>query len=159
MVPLFLSTTVNRVDRKGRISVPANFRATMPAGGFQGVVLYPSFKRPCVHGADMGFFEHLSDSIHGDFGLFSDAHEALANATLAESFQLSFDTEGRITLPADLMGHAGIGNAACFVGLGRTFQIWNPETYQDHRLKQRDLAEREAVNLKPVIRASDGDGR
>ena len=154
-MPLFLSITINRVDRKGRISVPANFRASLPAHGFHGVVLYPSFKHPCIHGADMGFFEHLSDSIHGDFGLFSDAHEALANATLAESYQLSFDTEGRITLPGDLLHHAGISNQASFVGLGRTFQIWNPETYQPHRLKQRELAEQESVNLKPVIRPSD----
>lgn len=155
-MPLFLSTTINRVDRKGRISVPANFRASLPADGYQGVVLYPSFKRPCVHGADLGFFERLSDSIHGDFGLFSDAHEALANATLAESFQLSFDTEGRVTLPRDLLDHAGITDRASFVGLGRTFQIWDPETYQEHRLRQRELAEREASNLKPVIRPPDG---
>ena len=156
---LFLSTTTNRVDRKGRISIPANFRASLPARGYQGVVLYPSFKRPCIHGADMGFFEHLSDSIHGDFGLFSDAHEALANATLAESFQLGFDTEGRVTLPRELLSHAGITDQASFVGLGRTFQIWNPEAYQAHRLKQRQLAEQEAANLKPVIRRPDGGGQ
>jgi MraZ protein len=158
-MPLFLSTTVNRVDRKGRISVPANFRASLPAGAYQGIVLYPSFKHPCIHGADMGFFEHLSDSIHGDFGLFSDAHEALANATLAESFQLNFDPEGRVTLPVELLSHASINREASFVGLGRTFQIWNPETYQAHRLKQRELAEQEAANLKPVIRRSDGGER
>ncbi len=156
---LFLSITVNKVDRKGRISVPANFRATLPRGGFQGVVLYPSFKRPCIHGADMGFFEQLSDSIHGDFGLFSDAHEALANATLAESFQLSFDSEGRVSLPKDLLSHAGITEEASFVGLGRTFQIWEPAAYQEHRIKQREIAELEAGNLKPVLRPSDGGGR
>lgn len=158
-MPLFLSTTTNKVDRKGRVSVPAAFRAALPRGGFQGVVVYESFKHACINGSDLGFMEDLSDNIHGDFGLFSDGNEALANAILASARQLPFDPEGRVVLPKELIQHAGITGEATFVGLGKTFQIWAPDEYQTHRKRQRARAEQEALNLGPVVRRPDGGGR
>lgn len=156
-MPLFLSTTTNRVDRKGRISVPAAFRSALPAGGFEGIVVYASFKHDCIHGADLGFMEKLSDSIHGDFGLYSDENEALANAILASARQLPFDPEGRVLLPRDLIEHAGISKEATFVGLGKTFQIWEPAAYARHRDTQRSLAEQTAAGLRPVVSRPPGD--
>lgn len=151
-MPLFLSTTTNKVDRKGRVSVPAAFRSSLPASGYQGIVAYASFRHACLHGADLGFMEQLSDSIHGDFGLYSDENEALANAILGSARQLPFDPEGRISLSRDLMDHAGITGEATFVGLGKTFQIWEPVAYEAHRLVQRALAEEKAGELGPIVR-------
>ena len=154
-MPLFLSTTTNKVDRKGRVSVPAAFRSSLPASGYQGIVAYASFRHACLHGADLGFMEQLSDSIHGDFGLYSDENEALATAILASARQLSFDPEGRITLPKDLIDHAGIKGEVTFVGLGKTFQIWEPAAYEVHRIAQRKLAVSKAAELGPVVRRGD----
>ena len=154
-MPLFLSTTTNRVDRKGRVSVPVAFRSSLPASGYQGIIAYASFKHACLHGADLGFMEQLSDSIHGDFGLYSDVNEALANAILGSARQLSFDPEGRINLSKDLMDHAGITSEATFVGLGKTFQIWEPAAYEAHRLVQLALAKTKAGELGPIIRRGD----
>ena len=154
-MPLFLSTTTNKVDRKGRVSVPAAFRSSLPASGYQGIVAYASFRHACLHGADLGFMEQLSDSIHGDFGLYSDENEALATAILASARQLSFDPEGRITLPKDLIDHAGIKDEVTFVGLGKTFQIWEPAAYEVHRVAQRELAVVKAAELGPVVRRGD----
>jgi transcriptional regulator MraZ len=149
-MPLFLSTTTNKVDQKGRISVPAQFRANLMPHGYQGVVVYSSFKHACLQGTDMGYMERLSNSIHDNFGLFSDENEALANAILAASFQLPFDPEGRVTLPKALVEHAGLEGQATFVGLGSTFQIWAPVNYDAHRERQMELAKTEARNLRPV---------
>lgn len=154
-MPLFLSTTTNKVDRKGRVSVPAAFRSSLPASGYQGIVAYASFKHACLHGADLGFMEELSNSIHGDFGLYSDENEALANAILASARQLSFDPEGRINLSSDLMDHAGITDEATFVGLGKTFQIWQPTAYEAHSIVQRELARTKAASLGPIVRRGD----
>ncbi len=147
---LFLSTTINKIDKKGRLSVPVQFRANIAVDGFQGIVLYPSFKHNCLHGTDMSYMERLSNSIHGDFGLYSDENEALATSILAASSQLAFDPEGRVTLPKAMMEHAGIGEHAVFVGLGTTFQIWQPDAYEIFREKQLTLAKQEARNLRPV---------
>ncbi len=160
-MPLFLSTATNRVDKKGRISVPAAFRAVLPTGGFQGIVAYQSFRHPCIHGADLGFMEQLSNSIHSDFGLYSDENEALANAILASARQLPFDPEGRVIIPKDLLDHGEITDEATFVGLGKTFQIWQPEAYAVYREAQRSLAETTAAALRPIVSRSPsaGDGQ
>lgn len=159
-MPLFLSTTTNRVDKKGRISVPAAFRAVLPSGGFQGIVAYQSFRQRCITGADLGFMEQLSDTIHSDFGLYSDENEALANTILASARQLPFDGEGRVIIPGDLLDHAEITGQATFVGLGKTFQIWQPEAYVIYRDAQRALAETTASALRPIVsRSPMGDGR
>lgn len=155
-MPLFLSTVTMKVDRKGRVSVPANFRAAVGNDTFNGIILYPSFRRPCLDGADMGFMERLSESIHGDFGLYSDSHEALATATLASAQQLTFDSDGRVGLPKDLAAHAGITDQATFVGLGRTFQIWEPDAYQAHRSAQQAAAEKAAKDLSPIAPRNNG---
>ena len=148
----FLSTATNKVDKKGRVSVPALFRSNIGPEGFQGVIAYKSFKHACIEGADLSFMEQLSERIHGDFGFFSDENEALATVLLGKSVPLSFDPEGRIHLPKDFMGHANIKESATFVGLGNKFQIWNPKAYEGHYEAQLEIAKKEAKKLGPVVR-------
>ncbi|MCK5575925.1 MAG: hypothetical protein KAI28_08910 [Sphingomonadales bacterium] len=155
---LFLSTTTNKVDKKGRVSVPAAFRAQLPADGYQGIVVYESLKYNCIEGADLGFMERITDSINGDFGLYSDAHEALANSILGGAHQLSFDPEGRILLPKDLLTYAGIDNEATYVGLGKSFQIWKPSAYLEHKAQFKQRALEEIPNLRPIGSGRNGGG-
>ncbi len=155
-MPLFLSTTVMKVDQKGRVSVPAAFRSSLPQGGYQGIVIYQSFKRPCLEGADLTFMEKLSESMHGDFGLYSDDHEALATATLGSAHQLPFDPEGRVGLPKKLMMHAGISDEATFVGLGWKFQIWEPAAFEQHNATQISLAAEASKAMSPLSRRPEG---
>jgi len=148
----FLSTATNKVDKKGRVSVPALFRSNIGPEGYQGVIAYKSFKHSCIEGSDISFMEQLSERIHGDFGFFSDENEALATVLLGKSTQLGFDPEGRIHLPKDYLDHAGIDEQATFVGLGNKFQIWNPAAYEAHYEKQLEIARKEAGKLGPVAR-------
>ena len=151
----FLSTATNKVDTKGRVSVPATFRSNIPQEGYQGVVVYRSFKHDCIEGADISFMEQLSERIHGDFGFFSDENEALATVLLGKSSPLNFDPEGRIHIPQELLDHAGISEKATFVGLGKKFQIWEPEAYEAHYKEQLKIAKAEAKNLGPVSRKTN----
>ena len=148
----FLSTATNKVDAKGRVSVPALFRANIKPGGYQGVIAYKSFKHPCIEGSDLAFMETLSERIHGDFGFFSDENEALATVLLGKSTQLAFDPEGRIHLPGDFLEHANIKDKATFVGLGNKFQVWDPAAYDEHYSKQLEIAKKEAKKLGPVAK-------
>jgi MraZ protein len=149
----FLSTTTNKVDKKGRVSVPALFRSNIGPEGFQGVIAYKSFKHPCIEGSDISFMEQLSERIYGDFGFFSDENEALATVLLGKSTQLSFDPEGRIHIPREFIEHADIKEQATFVGLGNKFQIWNPKAYEAHYETQLEIAKKEAKKLGPVARS------
>lgn len=131
-MPLFLSTHLNRIDKKGRVSVPASFRNALQTQTFQGVVLFRSSKHPCLEGFDYQTMAELAARID-QFDMFSDDQDDLAAAIFGDSVQLPFDSEGRIVLPADLMAHAGLGDDAAFVGMGRKFQLWQPSALAARR--------------------------
>lgn len=145
-MPLFLSTYVNKVDKKGRISVPAPFRATLAGQAFQGVVLFRAAQHPCLEGFDFSTMEELSQRLD-HFDLFSNQQDDLATAIFAESVQCPFDGEGRINVPQYLLDHAGIGENAAFVGLGRKFQIWDALKFETRRTAARDTVARDGLTL------------
>jgi MraZ protein len=145
---LFLGTFVNKLDRKGRVSVPAPFRAALAGETFQGIVAFPSFKHPALQCCGMDFMHELSGGVR-ELALFSDAQDDLAATIFAESRQLPFDPEeGRIVLPTSLIEHAGLGEAAAFVGMGPVFEIWNPETNERHKAEARQRARDKGLTLQ-----------
>ncbi len=140
---LFLSTVTNRVDAKGRSSVPAKFRAVLNGDGSEGagsVVVFPSFTHACLEAMTMDKVMEIADRLEGAFNPFDDEADAFAQSILASCVDLPFDREGRIMLPDGLRSHAGIRDQASFVGLGRRFQIWDPELYADYAAEARSLA-------------------
>ncbi len=144
---LFLSTFVNKVDKKGRVSVPANFRATLNNQSYKGIVAYASFVNGCIEACGMDRIERLSESIDS-LDPYSDERDAFAATILGGSVQLPFDSEGRVMLPESLLKEAGIDDTAVFVGKGATFEIWNPKEFETYAGKARDLAKRERASLR-----------
>lgn len=124
-VALFLSTYVNKIDKKGRISVPASFRAALVSQSFQGVVLFRGQAHSCLEGFGHDYMDEIGARLDR-FDLFSEEQDELATAIFAQAAPLPFDGEGRIVLPPDLIAHAGLGEEAAFAGMGRKFQIWEP---------------------------------
>ena len=125
---LFLSSYENRLDTKGRISVPAAFRASLSNEQFAGVVLYRSFTNNCIEGFSMSRMETLATATD-KMGVFDGTLDDLSAMLFADARPLNFDATGRIMIPADLLAHAGITDRAIFVGRGNSFQIWNPSDF------------------------------
>ena len=144
---LFLSTYINKVDKKGRVSVPANFRAALQKEDFQGIVSYGSFVNECIESCGMERMARLSESIDS-LDPYSEERDAFAATILGGSFQLPFDREGRIILPESLMKEAGITEQAVFVGKGATFEIWSPEKFDSYASKAKELAKQERAKLR-----------
>ena len=143
---LFFGTHVMRIDRKGRVSVPAPFRAALAGQVFQGIVAVPSFKHPAVECGGMEWMERLSAGIN-DLDVFSEAQDDLKATLFADARELTFDGEGRVMLPDALLAHAAITAEAAFVGMSKTFEIWEPVAFNDHKAsaRQRTLAERRTL--------------
>jgi len=141
-VTSFLSTFVNKVDRKGRVSVPAPFRATLASDSYQGIIVYPSMTDKALDGCSRSMLEELNrrqfDKTMSD-GDIEDAllgrSDSVVDTIMAMAHELPFDGEGRIVLPGNLTEEARITDRATFVGRGARFQIWSPELFEDH---QRD---------------------
>jgi MraZ protein len=138
-VATFLSTFHNKIDKKGRVSVPSQFRNALAKEDFSGVIAYPSFIYPCVEACGMSRIEKISDSIDR-MDPYSEERDAFAVSILGDSVQLSFDKEGRVILGDSLIEQAALNDHAVFVGKGKTFEIWNPDKYQDYLQKSREIA-------------------
>jgi MraZ protein len=152
VVALFMSTYVNKVDRKGRVSVPATFRAQIqPTGqGFFGIVayLYPVVEQEALEATTIDRMEAISAAL--DALDAPEKQQDLATMIFGQSQQLAFDPEGRILLPEPFVGHTHITESAAFVGLGMTFQIWEPSRFAAHRAALQERARRQGTRLPPL---------
>ena len=125
----FMGMHRNRVDAKGRVSVPASFRAWLRSPEREGVttlVLAPSLNHPCIEGMTLAGFDAITRSLEQFDGL-SPEQADLAMALCGPAQEMETDKEGRVILPEPLVAYAGLGDTVLFVGAGRTFQIWEPE--------------------------------
>ena len=66
--------------------------------------------------------------------------EIFATSILSESENLQFDTEGRVSISQKLLSHSKIKDNILFVGLGKTFQIWEPKNFEKFKIFARKKA-------------------
>jgi len=144
---MFLSTYENRLDKKGRVSVPASFRSYISNLGYNGVICYPSFNNQSIESCTQDRIEKLSNSIDS-LNPFEEKRDFFATSILSESINLQFDSEGRILLTTKLLKHAKIKNTMLFVGLGKTFQIWEPTAFEKFRVHSRKKSNLNRASLK-----------
>lgn len=124
----FLSHYILPLDAKGRVSIPAPFRGVLARDGFDGIFCCPSLDRPALELGGNPLLAEIEQLI-ARFPAFSEEREQIATALYGTSETLRMDSEGRVTLSDTLKDHAGILQAAAFVGLGHKFQIWAPDRF------------------------------
>lgn len=122
----------NRIDRKGRVSLPAKFRAELPPENSREIYIYPSADLVALGACDRAHMEQLRDAagISANDGEDGDYDWLLENAC-----NVTVDTGGRIIIPADLAEFAGISDTLVFVGRGHRFLIMSSEVHTDYRKK------------------------
>ena len=144
---MFLSTYENKIDKKGRVSVPASFRSHLSNLGYNSVVCYPSFNNQSIEAWPQDRLEKISNSID-TLNPFEEKRDFFATSILSESTNLQFDSEGRISLTPKLLKHAKIKNSMVFVGQGKTFQIWEPTIFEKFKITARKKANLNRASLK-----------
>ena len=144
---MFLSTYENKLDKKGRVSVPASFRSYLSNLGYNGVICYPSFNNQCIESWPQDRIEKISNAIDS-LNPFEEKKDYFATSILSESINLQFDSEGRMLLSSKLLKHAKIKNSMLFVGQGKTFQIWEPAIFEKFRVNARKKSNIYRANLK-----------
>ena len=144
---MFVGRHVNKIDAKGRVSVPKPFRVSLQMSGSETLYVYPQFKQNALEVCDEEFMIRLSSSLN-DLDLFSDAHDDLASVILANAHNLTFDPEGRVVIPKILMQHSQLTQDAIFVGQGSRFQIWEPRAYEKYSTLAFERARKEGLTLK-----------
>ena len=144
---MFLSSFENKIDKKGRVSVPANFRSHLNSLGYNGFVSYPSFNHIALEACTQDRIEKLSNAIDS-LNPFEEKKDYFATSILSESINLQFDSEGRVQITIKLLKHARIKNSMLFVGQGKTFQIWEPTHFEKFRANARKKSNINRASLK-----------
>ena len=144
---MFLSSFENKLDKKGRVSVPASYRSYLSNLGYNGVICYPSFNNQSIEAWPQDRIEKISNTIDA-LNPFEEKKDYFATSILSESINLQFDSEGRISLTPKLLKHAKIKNSMLFVGQGKTFQIWEPTIFEKFRVTAKRKSNIHRASLK-----------
>ena len=144
---MFLSTFENKLDKKGRVSVPASYRAYLSSLGYNGIICFPSFNNQSIEAWSQDRIEKISNTIDS-LNPFDEKKDYFATSILSESTNLQFDGEGRILIIQKLLKHAKIKNSMLFVGQGKTFQIWEPTAFEKFRVSAMKKSNINRANLK-----------
>jgi len=145
---MFLSTFLMRVDKKGRVSVPASFRAALSAESSAAIIAFKTLGFDAIDARGRAEFESLLATLRShsvanlgpELAILGGAAPSPDQIVAASAAEIPFDSEGRVILPEAFMAHAGISDQVKFVGRGTFFQIWSPENF----------AEREAEELRQM---------
>lgn len=158
---LFLSTIINKIDKKGRVSVPASYRAHLINDDFSGVVLFPSYTQTAIEAVPMSMMETMTGRVDDHFDFFSDDHDDLATVLFGNAVALAFDGDGRITLPQDMMDQGQLNDKVAFVGMGKKFQLWCPDLLKDRQAVALDAVKSKKMTLPSTHYQSNrgNDGR
>ena len=132
----FRGESVHKVDGKGRVSIPAQFRRVLeegdpdwtPGANPNLVIIYGRKGRKCLEGYSIAAVESLDDEVEA-LPRFSPEREMMERMFNTQSIYAQVDENGRIVLPAKLRERIGIDGEAVFAGMGEKFQIWAPEDF------------------------------
>ena len=132
----FVGKFLNKIDKKGRVSVPALWRPKLLGEGFSGIVAQLTNGYNSVDGYSKNYLERYQDWLDKqDPHIEGNEYEA---TLIFGSSMLPFDREGRVLLPDMIRKKAQLENDALFVGMGRKFRIWEPSSFDSYEKKARE---------------------
>jgi len=154
----FTSTYVNKVDKKGRVSIPAPFRTTLSKahnGEQTEVVVFPSLQTQSLEACTTAYLANLHKALD-DPNMDEDQRELIEDTVFGNLVRLTLDPEGRIILPDHLLEHAGITENVSFIGKRNVFQLWEPTALAAHRQEKLERARSSKMSLSTVVAKAKG---
>ena len=148
----FLGSHTNKIDAKGRVAAPADFRRALEDDPIRGFYCLPSIRGPYLECGGGDFISYFKEMIR-DLDPFDPDREALEEHIIGQIRSLPFDTEGRIVIPELLRKHASLGDRVIFQGRGETFTMMTADGAEERFAASRDRAKaalQRLRNPKPV---------
>ena len=121
----FLSNAVNRIDAKGRVSVPAHFRAVVQKRGYSELYALRCLDLPALDVGGLDLLDRYEQRIAQEDPFLQTADD-MSFFCHGDGTFLKLDQDGRITMTDFIREHTGISTEVAFVGRGNFFQIWEP---------------------------------
>ena len=126
----FIGRYLNKVDKKGRVSVPASWRLSLIGKEFSGIIAQSSLSEKSIDAYPREYLELLQNKLDLNDPLLEE--NEYESTVLFGGSVLSFDSEGRVILSSSLRAESNIEAEALFVGMGRRFRIWSPKTFDEY---------------------------
>ena len=152
----FTARHLNKIDKKGRTSVPAAFRTIVESSGAPIIYLKPNEVEGCIDCLTEAFMAEVERRID-ELDIGSEERDDLEEEYFAESIAVRFDTEGRIVIPTDLKDLAEIDAEVVFVGKGSHFEIWEPGRHGARRAERTERRARRTLPKAPRSSAAVSD--
>jgi len=121
----FLSSAVNKIDAKGRVSVPAHFRAVVQSRGYAELYAIRQLDVPALDVGGLDLLDRYEERIALEDPFLQTAND-MSFFVHGDGAFLKYDQDGRITVSDFIREHTGITTEVAFVGRGNFFQIWEP---------------------------------
>lgn len=121
----FLSSAVNRIDAKGRVSVPAHFRSVVQQRGYSELYAIRQLDVPALDVGGLDLLDRYEERMARE-DPFLQAADDMSFFVHGDGAFLKLDQDGRITVTDSIRDHTGITTDVAFVGRGNFFQIWEP---------------------------------
>jgi len=134
---LFIGTHENKIDRKGRVSLPADYRAELPPEDDRTIYIFPSLYTSALEACDRTQLRLHAERINA-LDQFSQEEAYFSSQILAEARKIGIDGDGRVVLPGEFLERAQLDGKALFVGGGPKFHIWHPKAYATHRQETQE---------------------
>jgi MraZ protein len=137
----FLSNSVNRIDAKGRVSVPAHFRTVLQKRGEAELYALRTLDVPALDVGGLDLLDRYEARIAMEDPFLQTADD-MSFFIHGDGTFLKLDGDGRITVTDFIREHTGIVADVAFVGRGAFFQIWEPSRLHAHGAAVRDRLRR-----------------
>ena len=141
---MFLGRFEHTIDDKGRITIPAKFRARLA----QGLVVTKGIDE-CLWLYPRDTWEALAERI-GALPLTDPRARDFRRQVFGGASDAVPDRQGRVNLPPYLRSYANIDNQAVITGLFDHCEIWNPENWQERQDRSHDDSEGRAAQFESL---------
>ena len=121
----FLSNAVNRIDAKGRVSVPAHFRTVVQQRGYSELYAIRQLEVPALDVGGLDLLDRYEERMKLE-DPFLQAADDMSFFVHGDGAFLKLDQDGRITVTDFIREHTGISSEVAFVGRGNFVQMWEP---------------------------------
>jgi MraZ protein len=136
VVGRFLSNATNRVDAKGRVSVPAGFRAVLSERGVQELYCFQDFDFPAISVGGPDLLDRYERQI-ASLDPFSLDANRMSLLVHGGGVFMRLDAEGRLTVTDFIRDFTGISSEVTFVGRSDHFQLWQPQAFHEAQAAAR----------------------
>ncbi|NGO62793.1 division/cell wall cluster transcriptional repressor MraZ [Rhizobium daejeonense] len=133
----FLSNATNRIDAKGRVSVPAVFRSVLAQRDIQELYCFQDFVFPAISVGGLDVLERYERQIANEDPFSREGNE-MSLLVHGGGVFMKLDAEGRLMVTDFIRDFTGITTEVCFVGRSDHFQLWQPQAFQEMQAAARE---------------------